>query len=499
MPEFDRAREFPRPEDDLAEVSTAELGPCRFAAVRPSHSFDELVADLRARMGWLPLDRFAFAPERSNEYSVRANWALYCDNYLEGFHIPYLHASLSAAVDQGYLGSLPGQFCPGANINEDAGTVLLGCGTLQANNGVSGGGRVATITFTPKDAGKSNLLFTKAELAAYLLDPTAPNGGVIPVTTGSGVIKVAGSGDSNSIEPTPTYNPTLLTPTPSGGQVPTPVDPNDPNVGEATPRANTPTPRSGTTSSGSSGSSSGGSVQGSTTSGGAGSPSSGASGSSGGATGPDGAPVAGAQCARGYRAPVRDDWNGRSVVATGARMRAPAATRRQRPRSVARPAQALPLPAPDQLLALLRIAPTGVLQRQHAVRFGRVQVAAQVDEVPLLARGKETAQLAGPVSEQLRQRRQVLGRLEQLGRDHPQRLDRRRQRQRLAVAVAQRAAVGGHGHRAQRALVAFGREEIALHHLQLEGARQHLASLCDGDHRDAANHDGQDPEGDVRD
>jgi choline monooxygenase len=30
---------------------------------------------------------------------VRAHWALYCDNYLEGFHIPFVHASLADAVD----------------------------------------------------------------------------------------------------------------------------------------------------------------------------------------------------------------------------------------------------------------------------------------------------------------------------------------------------------------------------------------------------------------
>jgi choline monooxygenase len=32
---------------------------------------------------------------------VQANWALYCDNYLEGFHIPFVHASLNEAIDYG--------------------------------------------------------------------------------------------------------------------------------------------------------------------------------------------------------------------------------------------------------------------------------------------------------------------------------------------------------------------------------------------------------------
>ncbi len=40
-----------------------------------------------------------YAPRRSRDYEVAANWALYCDNYLEGFHIPFVHPGLAAAVD----------------------------------------------------------------------------------------------------------------------------------------------------------------------------------------------------------------------------------------------------------------------------------------------------------------------------------------------------------------------------------------------------------------
>ncbi len=32
---------------------------------------------------------------------MRAHWALYLDNYLEGFHIPYVHAGLAEVVDYG--------------------------------------------------------------------------------------------------------------------------------------------------------------------------------------------------------------------------------------------------------------------------------------------------------------------------------------------------------------------------------------------------------------
>jgi choline monooxygenase len=32
---------------------------------------------------------------------VNAHWALYCENYLEGFHIPFVHKSLNEVVDYG--------------------------------------------------------------------------------------------------------------------------------------------------------------------------------------------------------------------------------------------------------------------------------------------------------------------------------------------------------------------------------------------------------------
>ena len=53
------------------------------------------------RVGWLPLDRLVHRPELSKDYLVQAHWALYCENYLEGFHIPFVHAGLNTVIDYG--------------------------------------------------------------------------------------------------------------------------------------------------------------------------------------------------------------------------------------------------------------------------------------------------------------------------------------------------------------------------------------------------------------
>ena len=51
------------------------------------------------------MDRLKFDAVSSRDYIVRANWALYCDNYLEGFHIPFVHASLDKMLDYGNYSS----------------------------------------------------------------------------------------------------------------------------------------------------------------------------------------------------------------------------------------------------------------------------------------------------------------------------------------------------------------------------------------------------------
>ena len=99
MPEFERAESFPSAADDLPRVPFGIWGGFVFAALAPAVSLAELLAGLDARVGWLPWGELAFDPTRSRDYLVRANWALYCDNYLEGFHIPYVHAGLAGALD----------------------------------------------------------------------------------------------------------------------------------------------------------------------------------------------------------------------------------------------------------------------------------------------------------------------------------------------------------------------------------------------------------------
>ena len=99
MPEFEAARDFPTVRDSLPQLPLGEWGKLIFAALDPQVPFAEHLAPVRERCGWMPVGEAVLDPTRSRHYHVRANWALYCDNYLEGFHIPFVHASLAEALD----------------------------------------------------------------------------------------------------------------------------------------------------------------------------------------------------------------------------------------------------------------------------------------------------------------------------------------------------------------------------------------------------------------
>lgn len=98
-PGFEGAENFPRAEDDLTKISTGSIGPLWFGNLNPRCDFNGWTSSIMDLVGFLPFDDLRFDAEGSQLYTVQANWKLYIDNYLEGFHIPTVHKSLAAALD----------------------------------------------------------------------------------------------------------------------------------------------------------------------------------------------------------------------------------------------------------------------------------------------------------------------------------------------------------------------------------------------------------------
>jgi len=101
MPEFEGTANFPSASDDLPAVSLGSWTRFLMVSLAPAMPFDELVSPMRARLDGLPFNEVAFDAAGARDYLVNANWALYLDNYLEGFHIPYVHSSLATTLDYG--------------------------------------------------------------------------------------------------------------------------------------------------------------------------------------------------------------------------------------------------------------------------------------------------------------------------------------------------------------------------------------------------------------
>jgi choline monooxygenase len=98
MPEFEGVENFPSDTDNLKEYPFAEWNGLLFSTLDGTN-FDELLKPIAERIGWMPISEFKHDSTRHREWEVEANWALYVDNYLEGFHIPYVHEDLHGVLD----------------------------------------------------------------------------------------------------------------------------------------------------------------------------------------------------------------------------------------------------------------------------------------------------------------------------------------------------------------------------------------------------------------
>jgi len=99
MPEFSEVKNFPSACDNLHKLELKKWNNFFFTSLHPSISFEDWMEPITKRLSWVPFQEFRYAPEFSQDYLVNAHWALYCDNYLEGFHIPYVHPTLNEVID----------------------------------------------------------------------------------------------------------------------------------------------------------------------------------------------------------------------------------------------------------------------------------------------------------------------------------------------------------------------------------------------------------------
>ena len=99
MPEFDDVECFPSKSDDLRQFPVGQCGGFLFMSIDPIEGFDVFFGEAAAAM--TAGDDAGLRLTATRQYEVNAHWALYCENYLEGFHIPFVHHGLNEVVDYG--------------------------------------------------------------------------------------------------------------------------------------------------------------------------------------------------------------------------------------------------------------------------------------------------------------------------------------------------------------------------------------------------------------
>lgn len=111
MPEFEEAESFPRACDNLTSIALEKWWQFLFVNLNPSYEINDILSVIDDRVGFLPISTFRKNNEMGKKYRVKAHWALYCDNYLEGFHIPYVHPDLNKAVEYNSYETIIYKYC----------------------------------------------------------------------------------------------------------------------------------------------------------------------------------------------------------------------------------------------------------------------------------------------------------------------------------------------------------------------------------------------------
>lgn len=99
QPGLGAVTDFPGAEDHLHRPVHDQWAAFHFIRMANGPDFAHWIQPVHHRIDFLPLDTLIYDPNCSKTYTVRANWALYCENYLEGLHIPFVHPALREALD----------------------------------------------------------------------------------------------------------------------------------------------------------------------------------------------------------------------------------------------------------------------------------------------------------------------------------------------------------------------------------------------------------------
>lgn len=97
-PGFDGTCGFPAAHDDLPQPAFHAWAGHAFVALDPSMPWARACGDAAAALAPHAPETYVRDPARDRAYDVPGHWALYVENYLEGFHVPTVHPALAREI-----------------------------------------------------------------------------------------------------------------------------------------------------------------------------------------------------------------------------------------------------------------------------------------------------------------------------------------------------------------------------------------------------------------
>ena len=98
-PGFKKALNFPTEKDNLIQYYSKNWHQFIFAAIKPKIKISQVLDDIDQRLPDYKFSNLIFDKNNSNSYFINTNWAIYCENYLEGFHVPFVHKGLTKDIN----------------------------------------------------------------------------------------------------------------------------------------------------------------------------------------------------------------------------------------------------------------------------------------------------------------------------------------------------------------------------------------------------------------
>lgn len=98
--EFEGVENFDKAENGLPPVRIETLGPLLFANLSSGGpSLSAATSGIAQEVSSLGIDLSSYRYLARRDYTVKCNWKVYVDNYLEGYHLPMVHPELYKFLD----------------------------------------------------------------------------------------------------------------------------------------------------------------------------------------------------------------------------------------------------------------------------------------------------------------------------------------------------------------------------------------------------------------